>query len=74
VKLKEDAHKAKMMETEDDNFNVTKEDFDDTIDKLASKRKCSYDFIVKSSKEFKDTVFKLTKMMVEKETFPSRFF
>jgi hypothetical protein len=63
-----------MKETTGTDFEVTKEIFDDTVKKFASKKKGSYDFIVKSSDEYKDTIFKLTKRMIAEETFPSRFF
>ena len=74
MKLKEDAHKVKIMETYWDDCKVNKEYFDYTLTNLPQKKKSSYDFIVKSSKDFKVTVFKLTKMMIEEETCPSRFF
>ena len=33
----------------------------------------SYDLLTKSSERFKDSVFKLTKRMIEEEKFPNRF-
>ena len=46
VKLKENAHEEKMKGTNEGNFEVTKDDFNDVIDKFSTKKKKSYDFIV----------------------------
>ena len=63
-----------MKVTDGTDFDVSKEMFNNTILKFSSKKKGSYDFITKSSEEFKDTIFKLTKRMIAEETFSSRFF
>ena len=63
-----------MKVTDGTDFDVSKEMFNNTILKFSSKKKGSYDFITKSSEEFKDTIFKLTKRMIAEETFASRFF
>ena len=65
----------KRMEEDDDEepMVITKEDFNETIEKFEKKNKRSYDFLTKAGDHFKDSVFKLCKSLIQNEKFPKRF-
>ena len=73
VDLKEELIQE-IMENKDGKFHVTEEAFERVMDNLEKKNKRSYDFVVKSSSEFKRAIFKLCKRISCSENIPSRFF
>ena len=74
MRIKEWVHEQRMKEESPDNFEITKEKFDDAVDELARKNKRSYDFITKTGKGLKDTIFRLIRRMIEEEVFPEKFY
>ena len=76
VDLLNKLHVKRMEEVDDDEepMEVTKEEFEDLINKLKKKNKRSYDFLVRAGDKFKNSVFKLCQRLVEEEEFPQRFF
>ena len=54
-------------------FMPTKEGFQTLLKKFKLSRKQNYDFLVRSSKEFQDVVFKFSKLIIQKEEFPDSF-
>ena len=43
---------------------VDKETFDDVVNKFKKNNKRNYDFLVKASDEFKESIFKLSKIII----------
>ena len=75
VDLMDKLHTKRMEEEDDeDPMVITKEEFDETLDKFVKKNKRSYDFFTKAGADFKNSVFKLCKRLIQDEEFPKRFF
>ena len=66
-------HDYRMMEENEDNFEISEEDFEEVVKKFQLKNKRGYDFRVKSGGGFQKSVYKLCKRMIEEETFPEKF-
>ena len=64
---------SKKLSDNDGELEPTYETFEALVDKFRISRKGNYDFLVISSKIFQEVVFKFSKMMIKKETFPSSF-
>ena len=73
AKIKQMLHDKRMKENIGKGFEADKEVFDTVIDKFKMNNKRSYDFIVNSSHEFKDSIYKLCKRIIEDETVPVKF-
>ena len=74
VELKEELHKLRMNDkTNDEEYNITDEDFFMTIQKFASKKSKTYDFITKAGIRFQAAILKLCRRLIRTEVFPSRF-
>ena len=69
VTIKELAHEHRMKEYSLDDFEITKDKFDDAVHELARKIKRSYDFLTRAGKGFKNSVFKLVRRMIKVEEF-----
>ena len=63
----------KLLKESDGDFCVNKEIFEKVVNKFKSSRKRNYDFIVKSDPKFQEMVFRLCKVMIENEKFPTEF-
>ena len=74
VDLVNKVHDRRMEVIDDDDFEVTKDDFDEIVNKIEKKHKRSYDFLTKAGDGFKNSIFKLFRRMIMKEEFPTRFF
>ena len=72
-KIKQELHEARMKDEDDDGFELTKEDFDDVIEKLKRKSTKAYDFLTKADDEYKAAIFMLCKKFIENEEFPDMF-
>ena len=72
-KLKEELHKKRMCEDLDCGFKAEREVFECVLDKFKKNGKRSYDFLIKASVAYKETIFNLCKRIIEKETIPQVF-
>ena len=71
--LKEKLHQMRMKEEEDEGFELLKEDFDEVLKKFGKKSTKAYDMILKSSDRYKEAIFEVCKLFIEKEDFPEKF-
>ena len=62
-----------MEKCEDDDFMIDKDDFEAVLKKFSSKSTRTYDFLLKASEEYKDSIFQLCLKFFEKEEFPEKF-
>ena len=74
VELINKAHEKRMEEEDDEEMEVTKEDFEELLSRLGKKDKRSYDILIKSGTGFKSNVLKLCQRLIKAEQFPTRFF
>ena len=74
VTMVNEAHDERMIEGDEEEMEITEDDFDELVSKLEKKNKRSYDFLLKAGKSFKMVVFKLCRRLIQAETFPERFF
>ena len=73
VKLINKVHEKRMVEEDDEQLEVSNEDFDDLMKKLQRKNKRSYDFLIKSGSGFKKNVLKLCQRLIKSKQFQTRF-
>ena len=73
AKMKEKLHEYRMNNRLEEGFMADKDVFDTVVDKFKRNNKRNYDFLTKASEEFKDSIFKLSKRIIEKETVPDKF-
>ena len=71
--MKKELHEARMKDEDDEGFELTKEDFDDVIEKLKKKTTKAYDFVTKADDDYKAAIFLLLKKFIDKEEFPDMF-
>ena len=62
-----------MTDTDNNGFEVKKEDFDNVIEKFKLKQTKAYDFLIKADDEYKDSIFLLCKKFIDAEEFPEKF-
>ena len=72
-KAKDVLHNKRMKIKLGQGFMANKEVFNKVIEKFRKNNKRNYDFLVKASKEFQESIFKLCKRIIEKETIPETF-
>ena len=74
VAMKEEIHKSRMINDLDTGFKADKDVFKTVLEKLKKKNiKRSYDFLLKGSDKYKDTIFSLIRMIIEGEAIPTGF-
>ena len=73
IQLRKTLHEIRMKEEDTEELEFSNDDFDAVIKKFGSKQTKSYDFLLKSGAEYKESMFKLCKKMIEKEEFPKSF-
>ena len=73
VKLESGLHEELMTDESDIEANITKEDFNDVIDKFKRKNKPAYHFLTKAGVRFQASIFKLCKRLIGEEEFPKVF-
>ena len=71
--MKEILHNKRMNENIGEGFMADKEVFEKVLHKFKKNNKRNYDCLLKASEEFKDSVFKLCKRIIEDETVPNKF-
>ena len=71
VELINKVHEKRMIEEDDEQIDVTKEDFDELLKRLRRKNKRSYDFLMKSGTGFQSCVLKLCQRLIKTEKFPN---
>ena len=69
-----DVHELRMEEDDDIPMEVTKDEFDQILEKFDRKNKRSYDFLLRAGDCFKNSIHKLCGRMIREEIFPVRFF
>ena len=72
IELKKKSMKEKLDEDKSQ-FVITKDTFELVVNKFRKSNKRNYDFLVKSSPQFKEQVFKMCQQMIEHEKFPKTF-
>ena len=74
VKLKERVHVLRMEDKQnDEEYEISEEDFSAFLKKFQSKKSATYDFITKAGLSFQLAILKLCRRLIKEETFPSRF-
>ena len=74
VKLKEKVHVLRMEDKQnDEEYEISEEDFSAFLKKFESKKSATYDFITKAGLSFQLAILKLCRRLIKEETFPSRF-
>ena len=75
VKVINELHVKRMDENNEDEepMEVTKEELDDTVSKFKKKNKRSYGFLVKAGDKFHNSVFMLSRRIIQEEEIPERF-
>ena len=74
VNVIKEVHELRMDEDDGNSMVVSKDEFDNILEKFARNNKRSYDFLMKAGDSFKNSIFKLCKRMIKEETFPDRFY
>ena len=74
VELVNDVHEKRMKEEDDDDIEISNEDFEDIVKQIEKKHKKSYDFLTKADVSFKNSIFKLCSRLIREEQIPIRFF
>ena len=77
VSMVNQVHEERMTikdSDDEDHMEITKEEFDELVQKLEKKNKRSYDYLIKAGEKFKTVVHRLCKRLIEAETFPARFY
>ena len=59
--------------TDDKEYNITDEDYFNTLSKFEAKKSKTYDFITKAGVKFQMAILKLCRRLIRVEVFPSRF-
>ena len=72
MKFKEDLINQLVNDTEG-HYEVEEESYWELLDRLKTKNKRSYDFIVKSGDKFKKAILKLVKRVINMEEIPEKF-
>ena len=73
LELKQSLHDLRMQEVDEEQYDVDKEDFDTVVNTFRSKKTKSYDFLLKSGHQYRESVYKLCRKMILKEEFPTSF-
>ena len=73
AKMKERLHEDRMNTKLGEGFTVEKDVFDTVVDKFKRNNKRNYDFLTKGSEEFKESIYKLSKRIIEEESVPDQF-
>ena len=71
--MRKNMHFLRMEEEDSEGLEIEWEDFEEVVNKFASKSTKSYDFLLKSGENYKQVMFKLCRKMINKEEFPSLF-
>ena len=71
-KVKQECHRKRMEEKDEEEVDVSKDDFNAILRKFKSKQSKAYDFILKASDEFKEAVFRLCKFFMKIEVIQKR--
>ena len=73
VAMKEEIHKMRMSKDLDKGFKADKEVYETVLEKFKKNNKRSYDFLLKGSDKYKDTIFSLIKRIIDREAIPRGF-
>ena len=71
--IKEHLHNLRMELSDDDGFEILRDDFDSVLQKFSTKSTHSYDFLLKGGTKYKEVMFNFCKSMIEEEKFPLSF-
>ena len=70
LELKNELHRKRMNESDENEFQFTDEMFTKTLIELKKKHNEKYSFIIRSGNSYKEALFKLYKTVWENETLP----
>ena len=73
LELKKELHEKRMEDTDSEGFELSKRDFVEVVNKFEKKKTNSYDFLIKAGKQYKESVYKVCKSMIEREEYPDSF-
>jgi hypothetical protein len=73
LKVQSERHDDMMLDDTDMETTIDKENFQEVVAKFKKKNKKSFHFLTKSGAKFQNSVFKLSKRMVDEESFPTDF-
>ena len=73
LELKQFLHNLRMKEEDMEDFDITVEDYNEVMIKFGTKSTKSYDFLLKSGKQYKAAVYKMCREMILQEEFPTSF-
>ena len=71
--IREELNAERMKEDDGKGDEASKEIFDQVLRKFKANNKRNYDFLMKASDEFKESVFCLCKRIIETESIPKKF-
>ena len=71
--LRKTVHMLRMKEEDNEGLEITNGDFGDVLKRFGGKKTKSYDFLLKSGRKYKESMFNLCKKMIDKEGFPLSF-
>ena len=66
-------HSLRMLESNKEEFEIEKEEFNDLIKHFAKKDTKSYDFLLKAGDSYKEAMFNFCNRMIQEEQFPEEF-
>ena len=71
--IRNEVNEERLKVCNDEGFKASKEAFDQVLAKFKSNNKRSYDFLMKASKGFQDSIFLLCRRIIECESVPDKF-
>ena len=71
--LRNTVNELRLNSSDEEGFEVGKDDFNEVIRKFQSKATKSYDFLLKAGGKYQDVMHKLCKRIIENEEFPASF-
>ena len=69
LELKENLHKMRMEEVDNEDCDISEEDYNGVLSKFAEKSTKSYNFLLKAGDKFKEAIYKLCKKMIDEVKF-----
>ena len=71
--MRKTLNEERLHENVGEGFKASKDVYDQVLAKFKSNNKRSYDFLIRASDEYKDSIFLLCKRIIESESIPDKF-
>ena len=71
--MRKTLNEERLSENVGEGFKASKDVYDQVLAKFKSNNKRSYDFLIRASEEYKDSIFLLCKRIIESESIPDKF-